>query len=124
MRRKKLKKRGVGFLQKYLNFDRMITPTIIKILFWVGVGISVLAGIIAIFSGLAQIFSRYGSGMLGFITFIMGFVIMILGTLGARIYCELLIVVFKMHESLHSIDEKLIDSNQKDDSLNVSNEIE
>lgn len=94
-------------MQKYINFDTMITPTIIKILFWVGVGLSVLFGLISIFSGFAQMFSPYGSGFAGFISFIIGLVIIVVGSLVARIYCELLIVVFKMHESLNSIDEKL-----------------
>lgn len=93
--------------QQLISFDKMITPTIIKVLFWIGVGISGLFGIITIFTGLAQMFSGFGEGFIGFFTMIIGLVIIGVGILASRIYCELLIVVFKMHESLVSINEKL-----------------
>ena len=35
-----------------LNFDKMITPVIIKILFYIGIIVSVIAGIVALFSGI------------------------------------------------------------------------
>lgn len=93
--------------QQLISFDKMITPTIIKVLFWIGVGISGLFGIITIFTGLAQMFSGFGEGFIGFFTMIIGLVIIGVGILASRIYCELLIVVFKMHESLVSINQKL-----------------
>lgn len=90
-------------MEKFLHFDKMITPTIIKILFWIGVGLSALSGIIMFFTGLAQIFS--GSFFVGMGSIIFGVIAFIVGSLVARIYCELLIVVFKMHESLEAINE-------------------
>lgn len=92
-------------MHKYINFDSMITPTIIKILFWVGVGLSGLFGIITFFSGLAVMFTE--SGFTGFLMVIFSLIIIAVGILVSRIYCELLIVVFKMHESLTQINEKL-----------------
>jgi len=94
-------------LQNFLNFDKMITPMIIKVLFWVGVAIAGLSGIITIFSGLGQMFSRFGSPFTGFVMIIFGFIIIAVGILFARIYCELLIVVFKIQGTLTSIDQKL-----------------
>lgn len=108
----KLEERGEWKMDKFINFDKMITPTIIKILFWIGVGLSTLFGIITIFSGLAQMFTRYGSVLVGFGSFLLGIVIIIVGSLTARIYCELLIVVFKMHESLESINENIKTTNE------------
>lgn len=98
-------------IKQLISFDKMITPTIIKVLFWVGVGISGLFAIITIFTGLAQMFSGYGEGFIGFITMIVGVVIFGVGILASRIYCELLIVVFKMHEALVSINQKLDQNN-------------
>ena len=92
-------------MHKYINFDSMITPTIIKILFWIGVGLSGLFGIITFFSGLAVMFTE--SGFTGFLMVIFSLIIIAVGILVSRIYCELLIVVFKMHESLTQINEKL-----------------
>lgn len=94
-------------LQQFISFDKMITPTIIKILFYVGVAISALSAIILIFSGLGQMFSGFGGGFIGFLMILLGLVSFVVGTLMSRIYCELLIVVFKMQEALSSIDRKL-----------------
>lgn len=76
-------------LDKFTSFDNMITPTIIKILFWIGVGASLLTGLIIMFAG-------------GFAV-ILGLIWLVLGPVLVRVYCELLIVIFKIHESLVAI---------------------
>jgi hypothetical protein len=83
-------------MNEYLNFNKMITPTIIKIIFWAGVIVSVLAALIMMIAGAS---SDYGGGFLT----LGGLVILILGPFLTRIYCELLIVLFKMNEALQSI---------------------
>lgn len=80
---------------KYTNFDQMITPIIIKILFWVGVVVTIISGLILMF----------GDG--GIFTFIGGLIVIAVGLLVTRVYCELLIIFFKMHESLQKMNEKL-----------------
>lgn len=92
--------------KSYLNFDTMITPLIVKILFWVGVAGGAIYGIVVSFSGLGMIFG-YGNGFLGFLLFLLGFVIFAVGVLLSRLYCEILIVIFKMQESLNAINQKL-----------------
>lgn len=98
-------------MKKYINFDIMITPMIIKILFWVGVAASIVFGLITSFSGLAMMFSRFGSTGAGFGTFLLGIFTIVVGILITRIYCELIIVAFKAVEKLSSIDEKLDNKN-------------
>lgn len=87
-------------MNQFLNFDKMITPTIIKIVFWIGIGFSVLAGLGMIISGIS---SYYGGG----IQVVMGLLTIVIGPFFVRIYCELLIIFFKMHESLQSIKSTL-----------------
>ena len=91
-------------MQEFLSFDKMITPTLIKIIFYIGCALSVIAGIIMIISGVN---SYYGGGAQVF----MGIVLLILGPFLTRIYCELLIVQFKMQEHLAHI-RKTSDTNQ------------
>ncbi|EGM77929.1 hypothetical protein Rhein_2014 [Rheinheimera sp. A13L] len=74
-------------------FDSMLTPKIITLVYWL-----LLA--VAVFSGLGAMFSDYGGG------FLVGLGILIGGAVGARIWCELLIVLFKIHENLQKIAEK------------------
>lgn len=95
-------------MKKYINFDIMITPLIIKILFWVGVAASVIFGLLISFGGLGTMFSGFRGTLLpGFVAFVGGILIIGVGVLVSRIYCELIIVAFKAVEKLNSIDEKL-----------------
>ncbi len=83
-------------MEDFLNFRKMITPVIIKILFWVGVGFSVLGGLIT----MGTSFGRYGGGV-G--TFVIGLLTLVLGPVMVRIYCELLILFFRINETLTEI---------------------
>ena len=93
-------------MNQLLNFDKMITPVIIKILFWVGVVVSIFTGFIFI----ATAFTYNGSGLLQVIS---GLFVAAIGVLMSRVYCELLIIFFKMNESLTDIKSLLIQQNME-----------
>jgi len=92
-------------MSNFLSFEKMITPAIIKVIFWVGVVMSVLSGIGMIITGLS---SFYGSGMNVFT----GLLTIIIGPLLARVYCEILMIFFKIHESLKKIENRLSETSQ------------
>lgn len=71
-------------MKDFLNFKKMITPMVIKILFWVGVVSCVLTGLGMIFS------LEIGKGL----------VVLLLGPVAVRIYCELLILLFSINDTL------------------------
>lgn len=87
-------------LDDFLKFDKMITPVIIKVIFWIGLVASVIIALGMIISGLG---SRLGGG----IEVLTGLVTLVLGPLMVRIYCELLIVIFKINDSLSEIKENI-----------------
>lgn len=74
----------------FLKFKHMITPIIIQILFWVGVAICVFSGLFAMVQG------ELGS-------FLGGILVLIVGPIVVRIYCEILILFFRMNETLSEI---------------------
>jgi len=78
---------------QFTSFDKMITPTIIKILFWLGLVVSVIAGFILIVTGAT---SRYGGGG----QVLIGLLTLVIGPLAVRLQCEFIIIMFKIHESL------------------------
>ena len=80
----------------FLHFRKMITPVIIQAVFWIASGAAVIFGFIGVISGLS---SSYGGGAQVFI----GLLTMAIGPLVARIYCELLILFFRMNETLTDI---------------------
>ncbi|WP_152657667.1 DUF4282 domain-containing protein [Oceanobacillus sp. CFH 90083] len=84
-------------MNKFFSFEEMITPIIIKVLFWVGLAASVLFGLTTIFSGIVEE---------EFLLILTGLIIIIVGTLLVRVYCELLIIMFKIYEILKQIRDK------------------
>lgn len=89
-------KRGA---RSFMKFDKMITPKLIQFLFYV-------LSVIAIITGFSMMMMGMRSYYMGGIQVFLGFITMILGPLVVRIQCELLIVIFKIHETLEDIKEK------------------
>ncbi|MHB1155501.1 MAG: DUF4282 domain-containing protein [Phycisphaerales bacterium] len=81
-------------MDEFLSFRKMITPTFIQVIFWVGVAVIALVALSAFITGL-----RYDSAM----TLLTGFIWLILGPILWRIYCELLIIIFRIHDVLTEI---------------------
>ena len=74
-------------------FDSMLNPKIITIVYW-------LLLTAAIISGVSTMFGDYHQNIFGGLGMIIG------GVIGARIWCELMIVLFKIHENLQKIANK------------------
>ncbi|MGO1295747.1 MAG: DUF4282 domain-containing protein [Vibrio sp.] len=74
-------------------FNSMLTPKIITFIYW-------LMLLTSLVSGLGMMFTAYGGGFLSGLGIIIG------GAIGARIWCELLMVLFKIHENLQKIANK------------------
>lgn len=77
-------------MKSLLFFDDMITPKILVIVYWLLLVSVVLGGLFTMFNG-------------GFFS---GLAMAIGGAIGVRIWCELLIVIFKIHENLKRIADK------------------
>lgn len=89
---------GEEVMGDFWAFRKMITPVIIEILFWVGVIICVIVGIILIVMGIKQTGNQ---------TLLPGVLLVIFGPLAVRLYCEVLIVFFRINETLTEIKHLL-----------------
>ncbi len=85
---------------EFLSFRKMITPAIIQLIFWIGVLLCVIGGLIQIVAGAS---TYYGGGSM----VLSGVLLILLGPLAVRIYCELLIVMFRILEELSCIRRDL-----------------
>lgn len=72
-------------MKDILTFNKMVTPVIIQVIFWLGV----LAIFIAAFQR----------------SFLEGILMIVFGTLIWRVYCELMIVIFKINKNVHILAE-------------------
>ncbi|MCM2679960.1 DUF4282 domain-containing protein [Echinimonas agarilytica] len=84
-------------MRSALFFDHMLTPKIITIVYWLLLLAAVISGIVSMFGGYYGMTTE---------TFFLGLATMVGGAIGARIWCELMIVLFKIHENLHKIANK------------------
>lgn len=84
-------------MKAFLQFDRLITGEIIKYVYWALAGITIVMGLITI------LISLISGDALGIFS---GLLIALLGPILIRIYCEIMIVMFKIYETLVEIREK------------------
>ena len=76
-------------------FDAMLTPKVVTLVYW-------LLLLAAVITGLGSMFYM-GFQYMTFGTFMRGIAITIGGAIGARIWCELVIVLFKLNENVQRI---------------------
>jgi hypothetical protein len=76
-------------MNDFLAFRKFITPVFIQVIFWLFVIMIVLAGLFSMFQGGSAIFS--------------GLLMIIVGPLIVRMYCELLILFFRIYDELVAI---------------------
>jgi hypothetical protein len=72
--------------QDFLRFKQFITPAVMPVVFWVGVAIAVIMGIVTIVDG-----ARIGAARL----VVTGLVTLLAGPLFVRILCELVMTFFR-----------------------------
>jgi hypothetical protein len=82
---------GLSGFKDFLAFRRMVVPVLIQILFWVGLAVCIVGG----------------AALLGTRQPLMGLLLVFIGPVMVRVYCELLIVIFRMNETLTDIKNEL-----------------
>jgi hypothetical protein len=88
-------------MSDFWSFRTMVTPVIIQILFWIGVIVCLIGGGIMIIFGATQYHTGQGHYLWK------GVLLFLLGPLGVRVYCEILIVFFRINETLTEIKHDL-----------------
>jgi hypothetical protein len=85
-------------MEDFVFFRKMITPVIVQILFWIGVIVVVLTGLVTLIAGIFK---------LSFYWFLTGILWIILGPLVLRIYAEVTLLVFRIYDRLGEIHDSL-----------------
>jgi hypothetical protein len=83
-------------MEDYLKFRKMITPTIIQILYWIGTGLAIIFALFEVFSGVT---AQFGGGA----RVLRGLGWLVFGPIGVRIACELIMLFFRMNDTLSEI---------------------
>ena len=84
-------------MSDFWAFRTMITPFIIQIIFWIGAIVCLISGAIMVIYG-----ATYYQGDQSHYLW-KGVLLFVLGPLGVRVYCEILIIFFRINETLTEI---------------------
>jgi Domain of unknown function (DUF4282) len=76
-------------MQRFLGFDEMVTPSIITIVYWIGIVVIVLGVLSSLFAG--------------FWSFILSLIGGLIGLIFWRVWCEVMIILFRIHGDLAQI---------------------
>jgi hypothetical protein len=93
------------WLLDYLFFRRMISPILVQIFFFVGTALCLIGGFLGFIGGLFFVITarRNDDSDVGIIISLVGFLVMIFGPFVIRIFCENLILLFRINETLTDI---------------------
>lgn len=90
-------------MRDLLHFDSMVTPKIVTFIYWLLLAAAAIAGLVMLFKGFGVM--KY-SGFAGFGMIVAAPILTAACMLMARIYCEIMIVIFKINEALQEIRHK------------------
>ena len=82
------------------QWERFVTPSIIKLFFWLAVAIIILFGLSGIASAIQMMPASAGVGVFMLLGSLLGVTI---GILAARIVAEFVLIVFRINEHLGAI---------------------
>jgi hypothetical protein len=86
-----------------LQWDRFITPSIIRVFYWISLGLTLLAGLSLIVTALGMMAINFFAGLF---LLIAAMLFMLAGTLFVRILCEVVMVLFRINEHLGAIRDR------------------
>jgi|SRR5687767_2182415 hypothetical protein len=89
--------------QDLFQWDRFITPTIIKIFYWLAIVLAVLYGLSGVFAGLA---SMAINPFAGFVIVLASLAGVLAGIIFARVAAEFVLIVFRINEHLGAIRDQ------------------
>jgi hypothetical protein len=92
----------LGFRDLF-QWERFVTPSIIKLFFWLALAVIILFGLSGIASALQTMTASAGVGVFMIIGSLLG---MTIGILFARIVAEFVLMVFRINEHLGAIRQR------------------
>ncbi len=82
----------------FFDFEKLVTPSVIKVIYWLGIAVLAVFGLASFFMGLLS--GSIGAGLLSLVGSVLGLLLW-------RVMCELYIVIFGMFDRLGQIRDGL-----------------
>lgn len=90
-------------MRDILFFDKMFTPKVITFVYWLLLVAVAIASLIGVGDAIKMMKYQFAAGLGTLVLVPIGAVV---GVVVARIYCEILIVLFRMYETLVQLRDK------------------
>ena len=90
-------------LRDLFQWERFITPSIIKVFYWLAVIIAVLSGLSGILSGLLAMMLQPFQGLFWVVSSVLG---MLAAVILVRILSEFVLITFRINEHLGAIRQR------------------
>jgi hypothetical protein len=90
----------MSWISDLFQWERFVTPTIIKVFYWLAVVLSVLVGLAAAAS---SVLTMGYNPFVGMISLIASFLGIVMGIVVSRISAEFVLIVFRINEHLGAI---------------------
>jgi hypothetical protein len=87
-------------LRDLFQWERFITPSIIKIFYWLAIVMALLFGLSGILTGLGLMLANPLAGLITIIGSLIG---LLIGVIFARIAAEFVLIMFRINEHLGAI---------------------
>ncbi|MEZ5970198.1 MAG: DUF4282 domain-containing protein [Hyphomonadaceae bacterium] len=91
----------LSFFQRFLTFDRLIGPMLVRLVYYVGLAVITFGAIGVLFAALMSIFT--GNFPQGIVQLIMAPLVAAVGLLYWRFVCELFMLAFRGYERLGQV---------------------
>lgn len=88
------------------NFNTLITPRVMKLLFAVGVIVSAILSLVLISAGLSFAHS-FGGGLLSLVIVVLAVAGFFIGVIASRVSCECILVMFMIRSELAHMRQTL-----------------
>jgi hypothetical protein len=92
------------FVKRFINFDKLIATTLIKILYWVGLAGIAVWGVIFLVSAFGMMTQNVLAGLGMLVLLPLALVIMVLFW---RFLCEVYIVIFGIYDRLGEVRDRM-----------------
>lgn len=92
-------------MKRFLNFDEMVTPSIITLIYWVGIAGIIIGALSSLFSLGALLSGGFSFDVPAYL-YVLPFIGAIVALIIWRITCETMLVLFSINDKLGRIEKR------------------
>ena len=94
----------MDMIKNFFSFNKLLTPTLIKYIYWILSALIIISGVFSIFGAVMAIFSSFFAGIIALVMTLIGIP---LSLLFVRVLCEKILVTFLIEARLRELNQRI-----------------